>query len=71
MQTIGKREFIQNTSLFLKTAEQSGLIITHHRKPCLLLTPITPKTIHSLRGSINVKVKGDINKPILKDYSKW
>lgn len=71
--TIGKPEFIQHTSQYLKQAElQGGLVITHQNKPAFKLIPIKGKTTKDLRGLIPyVKIKGDINDPILPGFDQW
>lgn len=70
---ITKHEFVQHTSKYLKLSEeQGGLVITHHNKPKLYLTPIKAKTIYDLRGLIGkVKVHGDINEHVFPGYDKW
>lgn len=70
---VGKREFIQHTSQYLKWIEdQDGeLIITHHHKPELILTRIKSKSIDDLRGFTTIKIHGDINDPILPGYDTW
>ena len=70
---IGKREFIQHTSQYLKQAEiQGSLVITHQGEPTLKLTRIKHKTIKDLRGLISsIRIHGDINEPILMGYDKW
>lgn len=69
--TVGKREFIQHTSKYLKLVEKQGgeLVITHQNEPDLLLTKITHKSLKDLRGLI-VKVQGDTNEPILPGF-EW
>lgn len=64
---IGKREFIQHTSQYLKWLddEDGELVITHHRKPMLLLTKIKQKSFSELRGLTSINIHGDINDPIL------
>lgn len=71
--TIGKREFIQHTSKYIKWVEEHGspLIITHHNHPGLVLTKAKLKSLKDLRGSVNVKVSGDINEPVLPGYDEW
>lgn len=71
--TIGKREFIQHTSKYIKWVEERGiqLIITHHNHPGLILSKIKLKSLKDLRGFANVKVHGDINEPILPGYDEW
>jgi len=70
---IGKRDFIQNTSKYLKLAhEVDKIIITHHNKPVLIISPIEEKSLSDLQGLIkHVKVKGDINDPIFPGYDEW
>lgn len=71
--SIGKRDFIQHTSQYLKEAEREGsLIITHQNKPVLKLTRIEEKSIRDLKGKITyLKITGDINDPILPGYDEW
>ncbi len=71
--SIGKREFIQHTSQYIKQAElQGGLIITHQNKPALKLIAIKNKTTKDLRGLVpHVKVKGDINDPVFSGFDEW
>lgn len=71
--TIGKREFIQKTSKYLKMAEnESDIVITHQKKPRLHLSPIKKKSIKDLKGLIKtVKSKGNINEPVFPEYTKW
>jgi hypothetical protein len=70
---IGKREFIQHTSKYIKWVEEedSQLIITHYNKPELVLHKIKSKSFRDLRGSVIVKVHGDINEPIFPGYDEW
>ena len=72
---VGKREFIQHTSKYIKWVENHNdpIIITHHNKPDLVLTKFKSKTLsfNELRGLINIKVHGDINEPILPGYDEW
>lgn len=70
---VGKKEFIHHTSKYLKLAEKVGeLVITHHNEPCLYLVPIKKKSIRELRGLIkNIKIYGDINEPVFKEFDKW
>ncbi len=70
---IGKREFIQHTSQYLKWVEEHGkeLIITHQNKPDLILTKIKPKTFKGMQGFTKIKINEDINKPILPGYDEW
>ena len=71
--TVGKREFIQHTSKYIKWVEEneSQLVITHHNHPELVLAKIKYKSLKELRGSVSVKVHGDINEPILSGYDEW
>ncbi|OGT53909.1 MAG: hypothetical protein A3F17_02800 [Gammaproteobacteria bacterium RIFCSPHIGHO2_12_FULL_41_15] len=71
MKTVSKRDFIQNTSKFLKVAEKFGIVLTYHRKPCLVIKPIKPKSIYDLKDFTTVTFKGDINEPVLEDLSTW
>ncbi len=70
--TVGKREFIQHTSKYLKLVEKRGgeLVITHQNEPDLLLTKISQKSLQDLKGLI-VKVHGDVNEPILPGFDEW
>ncbi len=70
---IGKREFIQHTSKYIKCVEEHGiqLLITHHNQPGLILLKIKRKTLKDLQGSIVVKINGDINEPVLPGYEEW
>jgi len=71
--TIGKREFIQHTSKYIKLVEELGheIVITHHNRPDLVLSKIKSSSFHDLRGSINVKIHGDINEPVMPGYDQW
>jgi carbamate kinase len=73
IKTIGKREFIQHTSKYIKLVEEQGqeLVITHHNRPDLVLSKIKLKSLHDLRGSVTVKIHGDINESILPGYDQW
>lgn len=70
---VGKREFIQHTSKYIKWVEEHGsqLVITHHHHPELVLTKIKSKSLKELRGTVSVKVHGDINEPVLPGYDEW
>jgi antitoxin (DNA-binding transcriptional repressor) of toxin-antitoxin stability system len=71
---VGKREFIQHTSKYLKLAEDAGeqVIITHQGKPVLHIEQIKHKSIDDLKGIIvKVKLKGDINDHILPGFDQW
>lgn len=71
--SVGKRDFIQHTSQYLKKAETNGmLIITHQNKAVLKLIRIEDKGIQDLRGTITfIKISGDINEPEFLEYDKW
>lgn len=71
--TIGKREFIQHTSKYIKWVEEHGdeLVITHQNRPDLVLAKIKLKTLKELRGSVAIKVHGDINEHVLPGYDEW
>ena len=73
VKSIGKREFIQHTSKYIKLIEagDQSLIITHHNKPELVLAKIKRKSFKSLRGFATIKVVGDINDPVLPGYDLW
>jgi hypothetical protein len=74
LKTIGKREFIQHTSKYLKWVEEEDkeLIITHQNKPDLVLTKIKHKSIKEMRNFTEIKVKdSDINEPVLLGFDKW
>ena len=70
---VGKREFIQHTSKYIKWVEEHGtqLVITHHNHPGLVLTKIKLKSLKDLRGSISIIVYGDINEHVLPGYDEW
>ena len=70
---IGKREFIQHTSKYIKLVEEQGiqLVITHHHHPGLVLTKIRIKSLKDLRGLATIKVHGDINEHVLPGYEQW
>jgi antitoxin (DNA-binding transcriptional repressor) of toxin-antitoxin stability system len=72
VRTVGKREFIQHTSKYLRLVEKRGdeLVITHQNEPDLLLTKITHKSLKDLRG-LTVKVHGDVNEPVLPEFEEW
>lgn len=73
MYQISKHEFVQNTSKYLKLSEQEGgLVITHHNKPKLILTPIKAKTLKDLRGKLGkIIVSGNINSHELPGFDEW
>ena len=71
--SIGKREFIQHTSKYIKYVEENGcdLVITHQNVPDLMLTKIKQRSIKDLQGSYEVNVHGDINEHVLPGYDEW
>lgn len=71
--TVGKREFIQHTSKYLKWVEEEGkkLIITHQNKPDMILIKIKVESFKGLQGFATIKVKGDINEHVLPGYDEW
>lgn len=70
--TVGKREFIQHTSKYLKWVEEGNdLIITHHNKPDFVLAKVKLLTFSQMRGFADIKIVGDINEPILPGYDEW
>ena len=71
--SIGKREFIQHTSKYIKFVEEQGqdIVITHHNRPDLVLSKIKVKSLSDLRGTVKIKIHGDINDPILPGYDQW
>lgn len=73
IKTIGKREFIQHTSKYIKWVEEHGneLVITHQNRPDLVLTKIKIKTLQDMRGSVVIKIHGDINEHVLPGYDEW
>ncbi len=74
MAEVGKREFLQHASQYLKRVEQSGetLVITHHDQPRVQLKAIKSKNIRSLSGKITqLKVKGGLHAPVLKGLNRW
>ncbi len=73
VKTVGKREFIQHTSKYIKWVEEHGssLIITHHNHPGLVLMKTKLTSLKDLRGSVHIKVHGDINDPVLPGYDEW
>ncbi len=73
IKTIGKREFIQHTSKYIKWVEEHGneLVITHQNRPDLVLTKIKIKTLQDMRGSVVIKIQGDINEHVLPGYDEW
>jgi carbamate kinase len=73
IKTIGKREFIQHTSKYLKWVEEQNeeLIITHQNKPDLVLIKLKPKSFEDMQGFTKIKVHGDINAHVLPGCDKW
>lgn len=72
IKSVGKREFIQHTSRYLKLVEKQGgeLVITHQNEPDLLLKKITHKSFKDLRGLV-IEVHGDVNAPVLTGFEEW
>ena len=72
-QSVGKRGFIQQTSKYLKLAEELGaLVITHNGQPVLFLQAIHERTVDDLRGFADeLRIEGDINEPILPGFDEW
>ncbi len=70
---VGKREFIQHTSKYLKLVENQvgDLVITHHNEPDLLLSKIKSKSLRDLRGFAIIHIHGNVNDPILPGYDEW
>ncbi len=69
---VGKREFIQYTSKYLKWVEEGKeLIITHQNKPELVLMKVKEMTFKQMRGFADVKIVGDINEHVLPGYDEW
>ena len=70
---VGKREFIQHTSKYLKWVEEnnSDLVITHLNHPALILAKIKMNTISDLSNKYEVEVKEDINEHVLPGYDEW
>jgi carbamate kinase len=73
LKMVGKREFIQHTSKYLKWVEEQDkeLIITHQNKPDIMLTKIKVKSLKDMQGFADIKVHGDINEPVLPGYDEW
>ncbi len=67
--TVGKREFIQHTSKYLKLVERYGEItISHQNHPALRIMPIKEKRVKDLRGLVQtIKVHGDINDHVVPE----
>jgi len=69
---VGKREFIQHTSTYLKWVDNKNqLIITHQNKPALIIIKIKPKAFSDLKGLTDIKVEGDMNEHVLPGYDEW
>ena len=70
---IGKREFIQHTSKYIKLVEEQGqdIVITHHNRPDLVLSKIKPHSLRDLRGCVKIKIHGDINESVLPGFEQW
>lgn len=71
--SVGKREFIQHTSQYLKWVESNDneLIITHRNEPDLIIMKIKSKTWEDMRGFGSVKIHGDVNESVLPGYDEW
>ncbi len=71
--SVGKREFIQHTSHYLKwvETEDEELIITHHNKPELIIKKIKNKSLEDMRGFGSIVIHGDINESVLPGYDEW
>lgn len=71
--SIGKREFIQHTSKYIKWVEEYGneLVITHHNRPDLVLVKIKSKSFEDLRGLVKIKIHGDINESVFPGFDLW
>ncbi len=69
---VEKREFLQNTSKYICWVEDHGnkLIITHKHQPNLILSKIKSNSVKDLRGTIHIKVHGDINEPTLPECAE-
>lgn len=69
---IGKREFIQHTSKYLKWVEENDkeIIITHLNKPNLILAKIKFQTFKDMAGFTEIKIQGDINEHVLPGYDE-
>ena len=67
---VGKREFIQHTSKYLKLAEVEKVIITHRGKPGLSLGAFPRgKRASALRGRIKIHMdEKEINTPVLEEF---
>lgn len=70
---IGKREFVQHTSKYIQWVDDNdtALVITHHKHPALMLSKIKQERLQDLRGTIQIKIHGDVNDPILPGYDEW
>jgi prevent-host-death family protein len=69
---VGKREFIQHTSKYLKWVEDNeSLVITHRNEPDLVITKIKQKSFEDMRGFTKIKIHGDINDHVLPGYNEW
>ena len=72
---VGKRQFLQASSRYLKEAEEKGreLIITYHDEPRLRVISIPKKTIRDLKGSLKKCSvnEEDVNTPILPGFDTW
>jgi hypothetical protein len=73
IKSVGKREFIQHTSKYLKWVEEHDkeLIVTHQNEPDLIITKIKKKSFRDLRGFADIKIHGDINEHVFLGYDQW
>lgn len=71
--SIGKREFMQHTSKYIQWVEEHdiSLIITHHKRPELVLSRVKPMRFQDLAGTVEIKVQGDVNESVLPGYDEW
>lgn len=63
IKTIEKSEFLQYTSKYLAWVEEKGFELVIH--PDLVLSKIKLKSLKNLKGTVEVKVKGDFNESVL------
>lgn len=73
LKTVGKREFIQHTSKYMKWVEENNapMMITHRQSPEFILSKIKPKRFSDLRGIAHATILGDINETVLPGYDEW
>lgn len=65
---VEKSEFIQHTNKYLKWVEDnnSSLVIVENNCSCFTLSKMKYKTLKDLRGSVKVKIHGNINESVMK-----